>query len=216
MKYVLSTFSKVLLVIFVILYGAVNVGGELAAANAAVISNFLGQDGFNMVKDETLGADEELDTEYFKSAFTSVKEVKDSSEAYTQLVMEEGAVLLKNNGALPLASSDKVSLFSASSVDPILSGYRENMAKKSGTTNLLDGFKQAGLSVNESLYDWYKSSGYGRKYIVGPGLYSIVSINDAPWEEIPDSVKIKDGYNTAVFVLSRIGGEGTDNQSGYL
>ncbi len=212
MKYVLSTFSKVLLVIFVILYGAVNVGGELAAANAAVISNFLGQDGFNMVKDETLGADEELDTEYFKSAFTSVKEVKDSSEAYTQLVMEEGAVLLKNNGALPLASSDKVSLFSASSVDPILSGYRENMAKKSGTTNLLDGFKQAGLSVNESLYDWYKSSGYGRKYIVGPGLYSIVSINDAPWEEIPDSVKYVDGYNTAVFVLSRIGGEGTDNQ----
>ena len=212
MKYVLSTFSKVLLVIFVILYGAVNVGGELAAANAAVISNFLGQDGFNMVKDETLGADEELDTEYFKSAFTSVREVKDSSEAYTQLVMEEGAVLLKNNGVLPLASSDKVSLFSASSVDPILSGYRENMAKKSGTTNLLDGFKQAGLSVNESLYDWYKSSGYGRKYIVGPGLYSIVSINDAPWEEIPDSVKYVDGYNTAVFVLSRIGGEGTDNQ----
>ncbi len=212
MKYVLSTFSKVLLVIFVILYGAVNVGGELAAANAAVISNFLGQDGFNMVKDETLGADEELDTEYFKSAFTSVREVKDSSEAYTQLIMEEGAVLLKNNGALPLASSDKVSLFSASSVDPILSGYRENMAKKSGTTNLLDGFKQAGLSVNESLYDWYKSSGYGRKYIVGPGLYSIVSINDAPWEEIPDSVKYVDGYNTAVFVLSRIGGEGTDNQ----
>ena len=212
MKYVLSIFSKVLLVIFVILYGAINVGGQLAAANAAVISNFLGQDGFNMVKDETLGADEELDTEYFKSAFSSVKEVKASSEAYTQLVMEEGAVLLKNNGVLPLSSSDKISLFSASSVDPILSGYRENMAKKSGTTNLLDGFKEAGLSVNEELYNWYKNSGYGRKYIVGPGLYSIVSINDAPWDEIPDSAKYASGYNTAVFVLSRIGGEGTDNQ----
>ena len=213
MKHVLSFISKVLLVIFVILFGAINVGGQIAAANASVISNFLGQDGFNMVKDETLGADEELDTEYFKSAFSSVKEVKANSELLTQLVMEEGAVLLKNdNNTLPLASTDKISLFSASSVDPIYSGYRENMAKKGGTTNLIDGLKEAGLSVNQGLYDWYKSSGYGRQYIVGPGLYSIVNIHEAPWSEIPDSVKYVDGYNTAIFVLSRIGGEGTDNQ----
>lgn len=213
MRTILSIISKVLLVIFVILYGAVNVGGQLAAANAAVISNFLGQDGFNMVKDETLGADEELDTEYFKSAFDNVKDVKASGENYTQLVMEEGAVLLKNdNNALPLASTDKISLFSASSVDPIVSGYREMLEKKAGTTNLLDGFKQAGLSVNEDLYNWYKNSGYGRQFINGPGLYAIVNIHEASWDSIPNDVKIKSGYNTAVFVLSRIGGEGTDNQ----
>ena len=213
MKTVLSIISRVLLVIFILLYGVVNVGGQIAMANAGVISKFLGQDGFNIIKDETIGADEEVNTEYFKSSFNSVKEVIASGNAYTQKVMEEGAVLLKNeNNALPLASTDKISLFSASSVDPIVSGYRENGAKKTSATNLLDGFKEAGLSVNEDLYNWYKSSGYGRQYIVGPGLYSIVNINDAPWGEIPDSVKIKDGYNTAVFVLSRIGGEGTDNQ----
>ena len=199
--------------LFIIIYGVVNVGGQMAMANAGVISNFLGQDGFNMVKDETLGADEELDSDYFKSDFESVKDVKANGERLTQLVMEEGAVLLKNdNNALPLSSSDKISLFSASSVDPIYSGYRENREKKAGAVNLIDGFKEAGLSVNEDLYQWYKNSGYGRQYIVGPGLYSIVNINEAPWSEIPDSVKIKSGYNTAVFVLSRIGGEGTDNQ----
>ena len=213
MKKFLSFISKVFLVIFTFLFGVINVGGQMAQANAGVISNFLGQDGFNMVKDETVGADEELDTQYYKSEFESVKEVKASGEAYTQKVMEEGAVLLKNtNNALPLASTDKISLFSASSVEPIVSGYREMREKKSGTTNLLDGFKEAGLSVNEALYSWYKNSGYGRQYIVGPGLYSIVNIHEAPWDKIPEDVKVKSGYNTAVFVLSRIGGEGTDNQ----
>jgi beta-glucosidase len=209
----ISVIARIFLVIFVFIYGVVNVGGQMAMANAAVISNFLGQDGFNLVKDETLGADEELDTEYFKSDYTNVLDLKANGEYLTQLVMEEGAVLLKNdNNALPLASGDKVSLFSASSVNPVVSGYRENYAKKAGITNLLDGFKEAGLSVNEELYNWYKSSDYGRVHLYGEGLYSIVNINEAPWNEIPDSVKYVDGYNTAVFVLSRIGGEGTDNQ----
>ena len=209
----ISLLARLLLVIFVFMYGVVNVGGQMAMANAAVISKFLGQDGFNMIKDETIGADEELDTEYFKSDYNSVADLKANGEKLTQTVMEEGAVLLKNdNNALPLASTDKISLFSASSVNPIYSGYREHNDKSKGSTNLLDGFKEAGLSVNESLYNWYKSSGYGRQYINGPGLYAIVNINEAPWNAIPDNVKYVDGYNTAVFVLSRIGGEGTDNQ----
>ena len=213
MKHVLSFISKVFIVIFVLMYGIVTVGAEIAYANAGVISNFLGQDGFNMVKDETVGADEQLDTEYFKSDFSSVKDLKANGEALTQKVMEEGAVLLKNdNGALPLSGNDKISLFSASSVNPIYSGYREHNDKSKGSTNLLDGFKEAGLEVNQALYDWYKSSGYGRQYINGPGLYAIVNIHEAPWSEIPDSAKFASGYNTAVFVLSRVGGEGTDNQ----
>ena len=213
MNSILLFISKILLVIFVIIYGVVNVGGSIAFANAGVISNFLGQDGFNVVKDETMGADESLDTEYFKSSFTSIKDLKANGEALTQKVMEEGAVLLKNdNNALPLASNDKISLFSVSSTNPIYSGYREHNDKSKGSTNLIDGFKEAGLDVNQTLYDWYKSSGYGRQYINGPGLYAIVNINEAPWSEIPDNAKFASGYNTAVFVLSRIGGEGTDNQ----
>ena len=65
MKHILSFISKICIVIFVLMYGIVTVGSEIAYANAGVISNFLGQDGFNMVKDETVGADEALDTEYF-------------------------------------------------------------------------------------------------------------------------------------------------------
>ena len=212
MKKFLSVISKIFLVLFTLLFGVLAIGGDMAAANAATLSKFLGQGNINKVEDETIGADD-VDSEYFKSDYESVAALKANGEALTQKVMEEGAVLLKNeNNALPLASTDKISLFSTSSVDPIVSGYREMYEKKGGTTNLLDGFKTAGLTVNEDLYNWYKNSSYGRKYIQGPGLYAILTVGEAPWDAIPENVKIKSGYNTAVFVLSRIGGEGTDNQ----
>ena len=42
----ISVIARIFLVIFVFIYGVVNVGGQMAMANAAVISKFLGQDGF--------------------------------------------------------------------------------------------------------------------------------------------------------------------------
>lgn len=217
MKKALSIISKILLIVFVLLFGVINVGTEIAYANSSVVNNFFGAGGSNSVKDETSISDDDDESDYYTSAYGSVKEVKEAGEAYTQKVMEEGAVLLKNdNNALPLKSTDKISLFSTSSVDPIVSGYREQEYKKSDAVNFKDGFKEAGLEINEDLYNWYLSSvkknEYGRKFIQGSGLYAIVSINEAPWNKIPDSVKYKNGYNTAVFVLSRIGGEGTDVQ----
>lgn len=216
MKKALSLVSKICLIIFTLLFAIITVGYDIALANASTVTKFLGQDGFNMVEDATADSDDEVDTDYYKSNYDSVKDVKAAGEAYTQQVMEEGAVLLKNeNNALPLKSTDKVSLFSVSSVDPIVSGYRENEYKKSEAVNLLDGFTEAGIDVNQDLYNHYKSSGYGRKFYQGTGLYAIVSINEEPWDKIPEAQKDKatnGGYNTAVFVLSRIGGEGTDNQ----
>ncbi|MBO5328043.1 MAG: glycoside hydrolase family 3 C-terminal domain-containing protein [Clostridia bacterium] len=219
MKKVLSIVSRALLIAFTFLFGAYTVANTILTVNEGTITSFLGQNYANKVKDETLGADEEFDSEYFKSEFKSVAEVKKSGEDFTQRVMEEGAVLLKNeNNALPLGDNAKISLFSASSVkgNTVVSGARENNEKQGGTTSLKDGLESVGLDVNDDLYNWYKDSDYGRKPVVsggvshGGGLYTIWNINEAPWSAIPDNVKIKDGYETAVFVLSRLAGEGAD------
>ena len=219
MKKVLSIVSRALLIAFTFLFGAYTVANTILTVNEGTITSFLGQNYANKVKDETLGADEEFDSEYFKSEFKSVAEVKKSGEDFTQRVMEEGAVLLKNeNNALPLGDNAKISLFSASSVKgkTVVSGARENNEKQGGTTSLKDGLESVGLDVNDDLYNWYKDSSYGRKPVVsggvshGGGLYTIWNINEAPWSAIPDNVKIKDGYETAVFVLSRLAGEGAD------
>ncbi len=215
-KNVLLFFSKLFAIIMSIAFGALTVGTDIAMANADNISNFLGQNITNTVKnenyDETEGGEEEENI-YFESAFGSVAEVKASGIEYTERVMAEGAVLLHNDGALPLnKSEDKVSMFSASSADPVWSGSRESSEKKgsSAKVDLLAGLKNAGLSVNENLYNWYKSSGYGRKRVgTNSGIYEVWNVNEAPWSALPES-KTASGYNVAMFVVSRIAGEGTD------
>ena len=205
---------RILAAIMSIVLGMLIVGREIALANEGAVSRFLGQDFVNLVKVDS-DDDEQLDSDYYKSDFDSVSAVKSAGMDLTERVMSEGAVLLKNNGALPLdKSNDRVSLFSISSVDPVYSGARETSMKKgsSAAVDLYAGLKAAGLTVNDDLYNDYKSllSTYGRR-IIGTNheIYEIYSINEAPWNAIGDS-KTKSGYNTAVFVLSRIAGEGTD------
>lgn len=211
--------SKAFALFFGTIYGIVFVGSSIASENVDTLSNFLGQ---NFTNDIILEQEaDDVDTNYYKSDFKSVAEVKAKGVEYTQKVMEEGAVLLKNGfisnntRALPLAENSKISLFSASSVNPIYTGVRETYSKvNNNVTTLKEGLEYAGLQVNEELYKWYSNNWnkYGRKDINpgGSGLYDIFSINDASWNEIQTSAKTNADYKTAMFVLSRIGGEGTD------
>ncbi|MCH5350515.1 MAG: glycoside hydrolase family 3 C-terminal domain-containing protein [Clostridiales bacterium] len=206
---------RVLAAVMSLVLGVLIVGREIALANEDTVSQYLGQDFVNIVKIESDDDEEEVDADYYKSEYDSVKAVKDAGMDLTERVMAEGAVLLKNDGALPLdKSKDKVSLFSVSSVDPVYSGARETSMKKgsSAAVDLFNGLKNAGLTVNEDLYNNYKtlSSSYGRRLIgTNSGIYEIYSINEAPWRTIGES-KTKSGFNTAIFVISRIAGEGTD------
>ena len=120
--------SKIFAVTFSFIYSLVGVGSSIAFENADTISSFLDQNYSNIVTDHTSNSDE-VDTEYFKSDYSSVKEVKEKSVYYSQKMMEEGAVLLKNNACLPMNKGTKVSLFSASSVDPVYTGARETKEK---------------------------------------------------------------------------------------
>lgn len=194
------------------------VGSSIAYANEAQVSSFLKQDFINKIELDDDEA-EDGDYEYFKSDFESVAEVRDAGAAITEEVSNEGIVLLKNGEGkdgkpvLPLdKSKDKISMFSAYSAKPIYSGARENNDKAGPTTDkidLLTGLKNAGLTVNEELFNWYKKSKYGSYSASGSSLYLYTKISEAPWSEI-DSSKTKAGFNTAMFVITRIAGEGTD------
>ena len=71
MKKFLSVISKIFLVLFTLLFGVLAIGGDMAAANAATLSKFLGQGNINKVEDETIGADD-VDSENFKTEYESV------------------------------------------------------------------------------------------------------------------------------------------------
>ncbi len=213
MKKILSIVSKVCALLFTFVYGVLAVGTAIAYNHVDTVSTALGQNITNTVYVDTEDDGEEnTDTDYYKSDYSSVAEVRGAGIDYSQRLVEEGAVLLRNDkNALPLAAGTKVSLFGIGSAKSTVSGYREK-DKNESWVSFKDGLKAAGLDVNEELYGWYDSSSYGRKSILGHDTFgNIYTIGEAPWSALPAS-KTASGYKTAVFVTSRIAGEATDVQ----
>ena len=124
----------------------------------------------------------------------------------------EGIVLLRNeNGALPLAAGAKVNLFGYASVAPIYGGTGSGAGDTSGNVDVIAGLKNAGLEVNEQLADFYRNSRVSR--IKQSGFSgSDFTPAEVPAASYPESLlaDARAFSDTAVIVISRIGGEGGD------
>ena len=164
------------------------------------------------LKGDTLGAD----VDYYKSDFESAGELYAYEENKVAQIAQEGITLLENNGLLPLAKGTKLSIFSHSSVDLVSGGSGSGSGSFELTKDLKSGLENAGLEVNEKLWNFYKS-GDGSKYKRGTGVINYGADLDWSINECPLSVITKDGGlvnsfdgTVAMFVLSRTGGEGGD------
>ena len=208
---VLKLISKIALIVTIFAFGVSMVGGMIILENADAVNYAFNVKTQEIVKNESTGAD----TEYFKSDFNSVKEVKANGEKLLDAVVSEGITLLKNeNNVLPLKENAGVSLFSTSSVSPILVGTGSGAyAEASNIISLKQGFENAGLKVNSALWDWYTANlaRYGRQQSGGT-IGTLFTISDANWSQIATNAKTDSAYgDAAIFVLSRSGGEGVDS-----
>lgn len=156
-----------------------------------------------------------VDTTYYKPDFTSYEELQKAEAAYTRKAGAEGFVLLYNseeeNKGLPIASGNKISLFSASSVDLLAGGTGSGVSTMS--SDMKTALNDLGYQINESLWKFY-SDNHG-KYTRGGGaiMYGSSenwSINEAPIGDIPDNAKTEANGTIPVFFFSRTGGEGRD------
>ncbi len=134
-------------------------GVAIVNANAAFINSRLGTTNIKLV--ET--GDGTQDTDYFKSSFSTLAEVVEAKEALAQQIGAEGTVLLKNtDSALPIKTTDKVTVWGMNSVNPVLGG----MIGSSVTVNadagqksygILEALEEKGISVNTEMTDLYNS-----------------------------------------------------------
>lgn len=150
-----------------------------------------------------------LDLQYNKPDF-SKDEIKAAGQALNEEIVGEGAVLLQNDGVLPLAAGTKLSLFSHSSVDMLVGGYT------GGGLTLRSALESRGFGVNEKLWDFYTSDKC-KDYHRGPGSIAYgrdedFSINECPLSVITAENGMEDSFSgtTAMFVWSRVVGEGRD------
>ena len=211
---------------------AVMLGGIILNDYKNVINATLGLSG---IRTETLdtGADEDL--EYFKSDYVQYDEngnilYTEDQDGYKHQVYDdkalrkaalekanqvqrEGTTILwnSNDRGLPLKKGDKVSLFSHSTVDWVYSGGGSGQARTTGASNMKTALTNAGLSINSTLWDFYKS-GEGSSYT----RTNRYKMNEVPWSVYTESVKksFASYDDAAIIVLSRRAGEGSVAQGG--
>ncbi|MGN0299130.1 MAG: glycoside hydrolase family 3 C-terminal domain-containing protein [Lachnospiraceae bacterium] len=141
---------------------------------------------------------------------------EETSSAATELceeIAEEGIVLLQNeDAALPLASGTKLNVFGWSSTNPLYGGTGSGgLSDAYPTVTLLEGLKNAGFEVNQTLVDFYTNFRTTRPTV---GMWGQDWTVPEPTIEDYDAAGIfesaKEYSDVAVIVLARSGGEGAD------
>lgn len=159
------------------------------------------------------------DAVYFESVFEDDEEL----EAYGQQVAErlhgEGAVLLKNNGALPLRQGASVSTLGRSSANIVTCGTGAADIDTSRAPTLRQALENVGCAVNPTLWDFY-TTGAGKDYIRVPGKGVEQGEHGREYftvAEVPVSLYTGDVTasfatygDAAIVTISRISGEGAD------
>ena len=133
---------------------------------------------------------------------------------------DEGFVLLKNDGTLPLPKDSKISVFGKASTNLARGGAgsgsgRDNVYDNKGQ-DINNGLKLAGFQINESLQAFYKNndkSGIGRTN--GNSNWkgvSQVQIGETPMSQYDDTLKatFANFNDLAIQVIAREGSEGCD------
>lgn len=209
---------SVLTALTAILTVAAIVGNFIANQYATTLNVALNASTYKIIKSETTE-----DTEYFKSSFASDAEREAYEAELCATVEAEGAALLMNNGALPLANGAKVSLFARGSVDLMYGGTGSGSVDTSKAPDFKTALESQGISVNTTLWDLYKSSSMVEKYSrMTPASISDkleantqYAVNEAPWSALSSAEGSFAEYgDAAIVVLARSGGEGADLPSG--
>lgn len=139
------------------------------------------------------------------------------ANALNERLCEEGFVLLKNEGALPLAENARVCVFGMNSVDPVYGGSGSSAKDNSQGIDIYKSLDNAGIAYNADLRAFYEAklkSGKGRtsKLNFDTGVLEGLETGELAMSEYDKPVSAyADGYaDAALVVISRIGGEGYD------
>lgn len=139
----------------------------------------------------------------YYSDFNSLEEALEAAGQLNLEVAEEGNVLLKNDGTLPLTGKEYISVFGVSSSELVGATQNTNsVGNAEGVSErgaIYDSLTQAGFKVNGVLADYYSTLG-GAANIGNEVTDFSAAVND--------SINL---YNeAAVIVISRNAGEGSD------
>ena len=146
-----------------------------------------------------------------------IEELTENLENLGVEIEGEGAVLLKNEDALPLKGDEKLSCFFMGSANFNYTASGSGGADSSTYKTLKTALEDEGFSVNQTLWDFYttgvgaevsrrEGKVYGRNEKLEDGK-TIFKAREIPWDRYSDTEKNSfSEYNTAIFTVSRSSG----------
>ncbi len=142
---------------------------------------------------------------------TVAEETTVEANALCQQIGEEGIVLLDNDGTLPLSAGSKLNVFGWASTNPCYGGTGSGaLSDAYPTVSLLDGLTNAGFALNTELSDFYTAYRADRPEV---GMWAQDWTLPEPTADSYSDSLIADAKNfsdTAMIVITRVGGEGAD------
>ena len=199
------------------------------------LDKFLGTQSTIIVTDTSSGT-ENLYT--YTSDYSSTKDLLKAIESLGERMNEEGSVLLKNNGALPLTADEtkKVSLLGFSSYYPVRGGdmgssLTANSGTDADTVDFVQALKAKGFTINPDLETLYHAlepvfsvevSSWGGTYMqstmAAPGIGSVFSSREPSQAAMAaENANWKNGlsqYNVMIVTITRSAGENKDYTPG--
>ncbi|MDD5293594.1 MAG: glycoside hydrolase family 3 C-terminal domain-containing protein, partial [Candidatus Izemoplasmatales bacterium] len=156
----------------------------------------------------------------YSSDYSSQEEAYDAANLFNELLVEEGIVLLKNDGnALPLASGARINVLGKNSADIAIGGTGSSTGSGSveaaKAISLYESLENARFVLNPDLIAFYENdllSGTGRTApAMGSNLTGLAT-GETPPAMYSDNLKstYADYADAAIVVITRIGGEGYD------
>lgn len=131
--------------------------GMLLESEKVMVDTYLGTQSSIIVTEYGDEGDKEASYNY-KPDVTSIEKLVEMQADVAERAAEEGAVLLKNNGALPLSGNDlKVTLLGIRSRYPVYGGTMGSVPEANRVVSPVDSFKKKGYTLNQTMVDLYDS-----------------------------------------------------------
>ncbi len=186
--------------VLAILLIAVIVANYFGMKYSAIVTRSLGHSTSKVVVTGETG-----DSEYFKSDYASHDELVAHQAEISRQMVAEGAVLMMNEGGLPLAEGAKVTLLGTGTTQFQYGGGGSGAIDTTKTISLKDAFEAEGFSVNPTVWDAYGKA----ELTVGKN-----DINPADYSADVQSSLAEYG-DAAVVVIARTGHEANDIDEKY-
>lgn len=191
--------------------------GVTAAANVAankfssLLDHYVG--GRPATVEKVQGS-EDWDAEYYTSDYRGRKQATEAANELVTEIEAEGIVLLKNDkNALPLSTSETVSMLGRYAADPVYGGAGSGTVDASSCINFYQGISQAGFTINDTAYNWINDSysNYAKAAITmdNPSTASYY-IGEIPWSDYSSDAQASIKGTVGLVFIGRGGGEGGD------